>query len=180
VDFRFFSQGNLLMLVADLARPEQVAGLMNLIDQRWEDLIGRMPMKLVYPAIKTHEWRLITGSDPKNIPWSYHNGGNWPVLIWPFVAAAIKAGRYDMASRAWAEAEERLLRDDWPEYYDGRTGRLVGHRANVGQVWSATGLLLARHFLDEPDILDRLGFSPSPPVDPGQIFGQAVSQGDKR
>ncbi|MBD3815929.1 MAG: glycoside hydrolase 100 family protein [Halothiobacillus sp.] len=177
VDFRFFSQGNLLMLVSDLALPEQVTGLMNLIDLRWNDLIGRMPMKLVYPAIKTHEWRLITGSDPKNIPWSYHNGGNWPVLIWPFVAAAIKAGRYDMASRAWAEAEERLLRDNWPEYYDGRTGRLVGRRSNVRQVWSATGLLLARHLLDEPDVLNRLGFAPQPPDDPELMAATSMPQG---
>ncbi|MHB1229407.1 MAG: glycoside hydrolase 100 family protein [Halothiobacillus sp.] len=158
IDFRFFSQGNLLMLVGDLASPEQAAALMNLIEQRWDDLIGRMPMKLVYPAIKSHEWRLITGSDPKNIPWSYHNGGNWPVLIWPLVAAALKSNRRDLAERAWAITEQRLLRDAWPEYYDGRYGRLMGRRANVGQVWSATGLLLARHLLDEPDTLERLGF----------------------
>ncbi|MDA3878224.1 MAG: glycoside hydrolase 100 family protein [Halothiobacillus sp.] len=159
IDFRFFSQGNLLALVAGLASPSQSQGMMNLIEQRWDDLIGRMPMKLVYPAIESHEWRLITGSDPKNTPWSYHNGGNWPVLIWSLTAAAVSCGREDLAKRAYEVAENRLLRDGWPEYYDGRHGRLMGRKANLHQVWSATGLIFAQHLLDDPSKLERLGFT---------------------
>jgi glycogen debranching enzyme len=79
-------------------------------------------------------------------------------MIWPLVAATIKAGRMDLAERAWQMVEPRLFADRWPEYYDGRLGRLVGRRANIGQVWSAAGLLLARYFLDEPGLLERLGF----------------------
>ena len=30
------------------------------------------------------EWENKTGSDPKNWPWSYHNGGHWPSLLWFF------------------------------------------------------------------------------------------------
>ncbi|MBE7566464.1 alkaline invertase [Acidithiobacillus thiooxidans] len=158
MDFRFFAQGNLLMLATGMATVAQAQALTSLIEQRWNDLLGRVPMKLVYPAVEGDEWRLITGSDPKNIPWSYHNGGNWPVMIWPLVAATIKAGRMDLAERAWQMVEPRLFADRWPEYYDGRLGRLVGRRANIGQVWSAAGLLLARYFLDEPGLLERLGF----------------------
>ena len=51
-----------------------------------------MPVKICYPAVEGEHWRLQTGSDPKNVPWSYHNGGNWPVLLWAFVAAAVKTG----------------------------------------------------------------------------------------
>ncbi len=157
MDFRFFAQGNLLMLATGMATPSQSKALANLVEERWMELIGRMPMKLIYPAIEGDEWRLITGSDPKNIPWSYHNGGHWPVLIWPLVAAMLKVGRRDLAEKAWGIAEGRLMANQWPEYYDGRLGRLVGRRANIRQVWSAAGFLLARHFLDDPELPLRFG-----------------------
>jgi hypothetical protein len=35
-------------------------------------------LKIVYPALEGHEWRTVTGFDPKNTRWSYHNGGSWP------------------------------------------------------------------------------------------------------
>ncbi|WP_308388763.1 glycoside hydrolase 100 family protein [Acidithiobacillus sp. AMEEHan] len=169
MDFRFFAQGNLLMLATGMATANQRVALTNLIEQRWTDLIGRMPMKLVYPAIEGDEWRLITGSDPKNIPWSYHNGGHWPVLIWPLVSALLKSGRADLAGMAWNLVEKRLMLNRWPEYYDGRLGRLVGRRANIGQVWSAAGFLLARYFLDDPGLLLRLGIDEPSPAEVSEV-----------
>jgi len=156
IDFRFFSQGNFLASLSGLATPEQSRLQMHTVSERWDDLIGRMPVKLVYPPVRGGEWRLMTGSDPKNVPWSYHNGGNWPVLIWSMVAAAEIAGRQDLGERAYRVAEQRLMKDSWPEYYDGRHGRLIGRRANLHQVWSATGLLLARHLLEDPARLCQL------------------------
>ena len=35
------------------------------------------------------EWQNKTGSDPKNWPWSYHNGGHWPSLLWFFGTAVL-------------------------------------------------------------------------------------------
>ena len=156
IDFRFFSQGNFLASLSGLATPEQSRLQMHTVCERWDDLIGQMPVKLVYPPVRGGEWRLMTGSDPKNVPWSYHNGGNWPVLIWSMVAAAEVAGRQDLGERAYRVAEARLMKDNWPEYYDGRHGRLIGRRANLHQVWSATGLLLARHLLEDPGRLRQL------------------------
>ncbi|APZ43983.1 glycoside hydrolase 100 family protein [Acidihalobacter ferrooxydans] len=154
MDFRFFAQGNLLSMVFGLSSPEQNTAIMQLFDQRWPDLVGRMPVKLIYPALVGVEWQILTGSDPKNTPWSYHNGGNWPVLLWPFVAAALRAGRRDLASNAIDVARSRLYRDDWPEYYDGRSGRMIGRRSNVRQVWTAAGFILAEALLEQPDRLD--------------------------
>ena len=37
--------------------------------------------------------QIITGSDPKNTPWSYHNGGSWPTLLWQLTVACIKKNR---------------------------------------------------------------------------------------
>ncbi|MDX1696717.1 MAG: glycoside hydrolase 100 family protein [Thiohalobacterales bacterium] len=147
VDFRFFTQGNLLAILFDLATPAESSQIMSLFELHWDEVIGEMPLKITYPAMTGREWMLLTGSDPKNVPWSYHNGGNWPVLIWPFVGAAMRTGRTDMAERALALFDERLAADKWPEYYDGKRGGLIGRRANYYQVWSVTGYIVAREIL---------------------------------
>ncbi len=82
---------------------------------------------------------------------SYHNGGNWPVLIWSFVAAALHTGRQDLAEKALALITERLRSDNWPEYYDGKKGGLIGRRANFYQVWSATGLFVAHQLYEDSE-----------------------------
>jgi len=158
MDFRFFSLGNLLSVLFGLTSEDHSQRIMDVFRGRWDDLIGTMPVKICYPAMEGEEWRLLTGSDPKNIPWSYHNGGNWPVLLWPFIGAALKYGRVDLAHRAHDFAERRLVRDQWPEYYDGRNGRLIGRRANFNQTWSAAALILSYKFIEDPAVLMRIGW----------------------
>ena len=46
IDFRFFSQGNLLSIISGLATPDQSHSIMHLIDLQWSKLMGHMPMKL--------------------------------------------------------------------------------------------------------------------------------------
>ena len=148
MDFRFFAQGNLLAILFGLTTEEQAEKIMILYEERWDELMGAMPAKICYPALKGEDWKIQTGSDPKNVPWSYHNGGNWPVLLWPFVAAALRAGRRDLAQKAVDAAGARLLTDQWPEYYDGKKGRLLGRRANLRQTWSATAYIFSHQLLD--------------------------------
>jgi hypothetical protein len=159
IDFRFFAFGNLLSVLFGLATTETRHAIMNLFETRWDKLIGEMPVKIVYPAVTGKEWSFVTGSDPKNVAWSYHNGGNWPVFIWPFVAAALRAGRLEAAQRALNLAEERIKQDNWPEYYDGERGSLIGRRANFYQTWSAAGLIVAHHIFEQPEsreLLDKI------------------------
>ena len=158
MDFRFFALGNLLAIIFSLATERESHSIMDLLEQRWQDLIGDMPVKICYPAISGAEWRIVTGCDPKNSPWSYHNGGNWPFLIWAFAAAAQKLGRVELATRAIEIAERRLVRDNYPEYYDGRSGRLIGKEARLFQTWSITGLLAAQAFVARPDCLSLISF----------------------
>ncbi|WP_420797026.1 glycoside hydrolase 100 family protein [Ectothiorhodospira mobilis] len=171
MDFRFFALGNLLSALFGLTDADQSRAMMRLYEQRWNDLMGMMPVKICFPAMQGEEWRLKTGSDPKNIPWSYHNGGNWPALLWAFVAAALQAERPDLARRAFDSAATRLARNGWPEYYDGRNGRLMGRRANFNQTWSATALIVADKFLNDPSSLDVLslkGYGKTHEEDPEQ------------
>ena len=158
MDHRYFAHGNLMAIISGLADDEQANAFMELLRARWDDLIGEMPLKLVFPAVQDRDWVLLTGMDPKNRAWSYHNGGNWPTLVWLLAAACVRTGAFDILQRALDSMGPRLARDNWPEYYDGRHGRLVGRQARVLQTWSIAGYLVAEHLAAHPDSLQRLGF----------------------
>jgi hypothetical protein len=165
LDCRFFSAGNLMAVMASMTTIAQSQGIMKTFEQRWSDLIGQMPVKMCFPALKDRDWELLTGCDPKNRPWSYHNGGNWPVLLWMLTAAAIKTDRADLAKRAIAIAGDRLQKDEWPEYYDGKNGRLIGKEARKYQTWTISGFLLSELLIEDPHYLDWITFDPAPEVD---------------
>lgn len=156
MDFRWFVLGNCVAILSSLATPEQASAIMDLLEARWEELLGEVPLKICYPAIEAHEWRIVTGCDPKNTRWSYHNGGSWPVLLWLLTAACIKTGRPQIATRAIHLAESRLLKDSWPEYYDGKLGRYIGKQARKFQTWSIAGYLVAKMMLEDPSTLGMI------------------------
>ncbi len=158
IDFRFFTQGNLLAILSGLITRKQSQEIINLIEHQRSILIGEMPVKLCYPAVEGRDWELVTGCDPKNIPWSYHNGGNWPFLIWPLVAACQKAGRTNLAKDAIEIAEKYLHEDRWPEYYDGLDGKLIGRQSRLYQTWTIAGYLVAKYLMEKPEHLDLIGF----------------------
>lgn len=112
-----------------------------------------------FPALEGIQWRIVTGCDPKNIPWSYHNGGNWPILLWMLAAAAVKTNRIDIAHQAIAIAEKRLSKDNWPEYYDGKNGRLIGKEARKYQTWSIAGCIVAKKLIANPAYLELISFT---------------------
>ncbi|CAA7017059.1 unnamed protein product [Microthlaspi erraticum] len=151
MDFRFFTLGNLWAVVSSLGNQEQNEGVMTLIEEKWDDLVANMPLKICFPALEQDEWRIITGSDPKNTPWSYHNGGSWPTLLWQFTLACIKTGKLELARKAVAVAEKRLKEDEWPEYYDTRSGRFVGKQSRLYQTWTIAGFLAAKKLIEQPE-----------------------------
>ncbi|KAI3938284.1 hypothetical protein MKW92_048179 [Papaver armeniacum] len=156
MDFRFFTLGNLWSIISSLGTPRQNQGILNLMEDKWEDLIGHMPLKICYPALEYDEWRIITGSDPKNTPWSYHNGGSWPTLMWQFTLACIKMGRPGLAEKAVALVEKRISEDKWPEYYDTRTGKFIGKQSRLYQTWTIAGYLTSKMLLENPEMASLL------------------------
>jgi len=158
IDFRFFALGNLMSVIASLATEAQSQAVMDLIQQRWQDLIGEMPLKICFPALEGEDWRIVTGCDPKNTAWSYHNGGSWPVLLWFLTAAALKIGRPELAHSALEIAEKRLLDDEWSEYYDSSQGKLIGKEARKYQTWTIAAFLVAQELLKKPNFLDLICF----------------------
>ncbi|MEB3233361.1 MAG: glycoside hydrolase 100 family protein [Leptolyngbyaceae bacterium] len=164
MDFRFFSQGNLLSILTSLADGTQTQQLLSLLNDCWGDLVAQMPMKICFPALEGRDWQRETGWDRKNLPWSYHYGGSWPVLLWLLVAVAQKCGRPDLGKTAIAIAEAQLANDQWPEYYDGRHGRLIGREARLHQTWTIAGYLAAKEFLANPEHLQLISFADEPVV----------------
>ena len=162
MDFRYFAQGNLMAAMTSLASEAQAAGIMDLTEQRWDDLVGSMPMKLCFPALEDRDWQTVTGADPKNTPWSYHNGGNWPFLLWLFAGAAIKTERPELAQRALDLAALRIADQRWPEYYDGRDGRLIGKEARSFQTWSIAGWIAAHEMLARPQQVELFSYEEGP------------------
>ncbi|KAK7847752.1 putative alkaline/neutral invertase b [Quercus suber] len=159
MDFRWFCLGNCIAILSSLATPEQSTAIMDLIESRWEELVGEMPLKVCYPALESHDWRIVTGSDPKNTRWSYHNGGSWPGMLLAIMAS--HCGMYQdwtpqIARRAIELAETRLLKDNWPEYYDGTLGRFIGKQARKSQTWSIAGYLVAKMMLEDPSHLGMI------------------------
>ncbi|KAJ4843684.1 hypothetical protein Tsubulata_016598 [Turnera subulata] len=156
MDFRFFTLGNLWSVVSSLGTPKQNEAILNMIEAKWDDLVGNMPLKICYPALEYDDWRIITGSDPKNTPWSYHNGGSWPTLLWQFTLACLKMGRTDLAEKAVALAEKRLQVDRWPEYYDTRTGKFIGKQSRLYQTWTIAGFLTSKILVENPKMASLL------------------------
>ncbi|MGP1383830.1 MAG: glycoside hydrolase 100 family protein [Thainema sp.] len=174
MDFRFFAQGNLLAILTSLADERQCQGIMTLIEECWSTLVAQMPMKLCYPAMEGRDWQTATGWDRKNAPWSYHNGGSWPVLLWNLTAAAQKMGKPELAEKALAIAQQHLFEDEWPEYYDGKQGRLIGREARKFQMWTIAGFLAAHSLLENPHYLELITFEDEPIVLSCDLRSQAL------
>ncbi len=162
LDCRFFTLGNLMAIISGLTTRWQAHQLMNLIQHQWHKLIAQMPIKICYPALTGRDWEIITGCDPKNKQWSYHNGGSWPVLIWFLAAATLKLEREDIIQKLKVDLikiGDRLAGEDWPEYYDGEDGNLIGKEARKYQTWSIAGFLLAQELLENPQYLALIDFA---------------------
>jgi hypothetical protein len=147
-----------MAVMASLADSRQAKAIMQLIWHHFDDLIGHMPAKACYPAISGMQWQTVTGCDAKNTPWSYHNGGAWPFLLWQMAAASVVTGRDVICRQAIEIAEKRLEKDGWAEYYDGRTSRLVGRQARRHQTWTIAGYIAAKTILANPDNITPLVF----------------------
>ena len=170
-DFRFYSLGNSLGSLFGLLTGPQQRALFRLVLHNRQHLMAQMPMRICHPPMEGDEWRDKTGMDPKNWPWSYHNGGHWPSLLWPFAAAVLMHRRRrpaddvllmgqirTMLEECYWQQLNQLPRQQWAEYFDGPTGTWVGQQARTYQTWTIVGFLLLHHLLrrcpDDVDLFD--------------------------
>jgi len=159
-DFRFFSLGNCLACLFGLLTAPQQRALFRLVLHNREHLMAQMPMRICHPPLDQEEWRSRTGSDPKNWPGSYHNGGHWPSLLWYLGAAILLHQQLHPEADVLLMGQMRSLLDEcywsqlnqlpaqqWAEYFDGPTGTWVGQQSRTFQTWTLVGFLLLNHLL---------------------------------
>lgn len=65
-------------------------------------------------------------------------------------------GKPELAQKAVTVAEERLKMDQWPEYYDTKSGRFIGKQSRLYQTWTIAGFLTAKMLLQKPDMASKL------------------------
>ena len=65
-------------------------------------------------------------------------------------------GKLDLARKAVAMVEKRLMSDRWPEYYDTRTGKFIGKQSRLYQTWTIAGFLTSKMLLDNPEMASLL------------------------
>ena len=159
-DFRFYSLGNSLACMFGVLTAPQQRALFRLVLHNRSHLMAQMPMRICHPPMEVDEWQNKTGSDPKNWPWSYHNGGHWPSILWFFGASILlHEQRYPKADVLlmgqmrslleecyWSQLNQ-LPKQKWAEYFDGPTGTWVGQQSRTYQTWTIVGFLLMHHFL---------------------------------
>ncbi len=48
--------------------------------------------------------------------------------------------------------------DEWPEYYDGEDGTIIGREARLYQTWTIAGYLVANYLIQNPNHLQLITF----------------------
>ncbi|KAK6144255.1 hypothetical protein DH2020_021075 [Rehmannia glutinosa] len=129
MDFRFFSLGNLWAIICSLAIEDQSHAILYLIEAKWSDLVADMSLKICYPALEGQEWRIITGSDPKN---------------------TLKCSTLLLAMESLVLPQWRLLAN-----FALAGARFIGKQAHLLQTWSIAGYLVAK-LIENPNAANIL------------------------
>ena len=143
--------GNLLTILFDVANPAQEKRILDYLHQVGisDPYPVRVLNPIIYPGNK--DWREYYRNNNLNLPEQYHNGGIWPFVGGFYVAALVKAGRLDEASRQLhklAEVNHLGVAEEWEfnEWCHGRTGQPMGY---PHQAWSAGMYVFAYHCVDK-------------------------------
>jgi hypothetical protein len=133
----FDTLGNLLAILAGVADERQTGLILDMVARHRLDA---WPARCLTPVIRPGDpdWRPYYGA--VNAPFCYHNGGIWPFIGGFYVAALVKAGRFDTASAALDRLAELCLRGEFNEWHHGESTEPMGVR---DQAWSAGMLLFA-------------------------------------
>lgn len=133
----FDSLGNLLAILAGVADERQNGLILDLISRHSVD---RWPLRSLTPVVRPGDpdWRDYYGT--LNVPHHYHNGGVWPFIGGFYVAALVKASRFEAAAAALERLAALNQQGQFNEWHHGETGEPMGVQ---DQAWSAGMYLFA-------------------------------------
>lgn len=132
--------GNCLAVITGVAGTARAQRLLRYLEAVGADQPA--PSVAIYPPILPGDpdWRDHFHWRNLNLPHHYQNGGAWPFIGAFHVAAEVAAGHNERAADMLERLAAGCLRDDFPEWRHGQTGRAMGEPR---QLWSATGTLYA-------------------------------------
>lgn len=141
----FDTLGNMLAIVTGLATPKIADSILDYVER--EKVNRPYPCKAIYPPIKPRdkEWHSYFSKADSKKPYDYLNAGIWPFIGGFYVAALVKAKRFEKAEKELellAEANKKGEGMTWGfhEWLDGIKGKPKG---SPYQGWSAGGYLFA-------------------------------------
>ena len=139
---RFDSFGNILAILTGIANRDKSERIIRHVKSN--RINHPFPIKSLYPPVFRHEkdWEPIYRL--KQQPYTYHNGGIWPVISGLWIHVLEKRGHHRLAEEELWRLADNIRRDQFlfHEYYHGKTGRPCGR---VHQAWSAAGYIIAYH-----------------------------------
>jgi glycogen debranching enzyme len=146
--------GNLLAILFGVANPAQEKRILDYLEQ--VGISDPFPVRVIHPVIYpgNKDWREYYRNNNLNLPEQYHNGGIWPFVGGFYVAALVKAGRMEEASRQLeklAEVNRSGIEGEWEfnEWCHGRTGKPMGY---PHQAWSAGMYVFAYHAVQNRNV----------------------------
>jgi Alkaline and neutral invertase len=141
--------GNLLAILSGVADEAKTTTILDFIERHG---IAAAPAASLTPVIEPGhpDWRDYYGM--LNVPYHYHNGGVWPFIGGFYVAALVKARRFDAAARALDRLRELNRAGQFNEWHHGKTYEPMGVTA---QAWSAGMYLFAQECVRRSDVPDR-------------------------
>lgn len=139
---RFDTFGNLIAVLTNIASKERSKKIINhVLDNKINE---PFPLKAMSPIIFKHnkDWEHIYATKEK--PYTYHNGGIWPMLTGFWINTLVKNGHHKKAKEELIKLAE-VLRDSkyvFHEYYNSKTSKPKG---TPYQAWSAAGFMIGYH-----------------------------------
>ncbi|MFC1648120.1 amylo-alpha-1,6-glucosidase [Nanoarchaeota archaeon] len=139
---RFDSFGNLLAICTKVADKEKSGKIIKHVISN--DINKPGPVKALYPPVFKNnvDWEHIYRF--KEQPYTYHNGGVWPVIAGFWIYSLAKNNKKRLAKKELYRLAEMLKEQNWEfnEYMHGKTGKPMGRK---NQAWSAAGYIIGYH-----------------------------------
>ncbi len=147
----FDSLGNLLAICSGLATKKQANSILDFIKKK--GVAKPYPIRCIYPPIKkgSKEWHSYFSKCLAKDPNSYLNGGIWPFIGGFYVAALVKAKRFNEAEKALKSLIEvnklgKKYKWEFNEWVHPLTKKAEGSDYHA---WSAGAFLFALSSLEQ-------------------------------
>ncbi len=142
---RFDSFGNVLAILTNIASKDRANKIISYVCDN--KINYPSPLTALHPPIYPNDadWEVVY--EYREAPYTYHNGGIWPMVTGFWIAALVKAGKQKLAQVELERFAQAMKDHHWlfPEYIHGQTSAAMGR---MKQAWSAAGYIIAKNAVD--------------------------------